>query len=254
MREILISEVFAAFMIFCRIGGCFMFLPGIGEAFISPRIRLLFALTLTFVLTPVLSPTIPKMPSGAIMLLITIGCEILIGTMYALLVSILFSCLEVAGTIIAFQTGLTAANIFNPAFAQQGSAVGTFLVLFGLVIIFASNFHHHLLGTLVDTYHTLPPGKLPPLDNMAELAVKVAQESFSLGAKLAAPFLLITTLYHLSVGLVNRLMPSLQLFFVALPGQLIIGFVVLTIVLGSIMYLFFDQFEEQVYSLFPKSS
>lgn len=113
-ENMLLSELFALVLVFARIGAALMVLPLFGEQSIPARARLMFALAVTITVTPFLTPSLPSMPQSAIALTILLVGEIMIGIFLALLVRILFISLEVAGTSIVTQIGLSSAMIFNP--------------------------------------------------------------------------------------------------------------------------------------------
>ena len=114
------AEVFAYFLVFTRLGAHFGQLPGIGEQYISMRVRLLFAFGLTAVVTPVVSERLPALPVDVSGLFILVASEILIGFAIGMIVRFLFTALAWGGTIISFLSGFSAAQILIPCWQTKG--------------------------------------------------------------------------------------------------------------------------------------
>src|SRR5690348_6112188 len=114
LAQVLPANLFAAALIFARIGSALMLLPGFGEFYVLQRYRLLLGLFIAALLTPVLSPMLPPLPGRALDLAVMVGSEAMIGLFLGLVSRILLSALDTAGTIVSFQLGLSAAQVFNP--------------------------------------------------------------------------------------------------------------------------------------------
>ncbi len=239
-ENLLIGELFALALVFARIGSALMVLPLFGEQIIPARARVLFALAVTITITPFLAPSLPPLPPTMGALVILVVGEILIGVFLALLVRILFTALEVAGTAIVFQIGLSSATIFNPMISEQTSAVATFLGLIALVIMMQTDMHHLMLRGIVDSYGLFRPGEGISVGDASESIVRVVSQAFRIGIQMTGPFFVVMMMINVALGLLSRLMPQLQVFFLAQPIQIIFGFILLIITLTSIMYLFVD--------------
>ncbi len=233
-------------LVFCRIGGALVILPGFGETFVSPRIRLLIALLIALVVTPVAEPFLPDMPSQVGPLFLLIGGEILVGVFIGTVARLLIAALATAGTVIAFVSGLASALAFNPMMSDQGSLPSVFLTLLGLLLIFATNLHHVMLRAIFDSYSLFLPGAAPEPGDMALYVGRTVADSFTLGIQLAAPFLVISLVFYVMMGLLARLMPQMQVFFVAIPLQILLSFFVMSSVLAGVMLWFLTQFSTRM--------
>jgi flagellar biosynthesis protein FliR len=172
--------------------------------------------------------------------------EITAGFLVGAMASIIMSVLSVAGSMIATQTGLATAQMLNPTMGDQEPVIGNFLSLLGGVLIFATNLHHVAIGAIEGSYAMLPPGAALPTGDMAELAVRLVSGSFALGFQLAAPFLVFGFVVNASIGLLARLMPQLQVFFIAMPINILIGFLLLMLLIGTMMTLFLNYYATQL--------
>ena len=243
LDQLLPNDLFSIALVFVRIGAAMMLLPGFGESYVAPRIRLLIALALALVVTPVVSASLPPMPGDAIHLLILIAGEIAVGLFIGALARILVSALHVAGVVIGFQTSLANAQIFDPINAQQGSLIGTFLNVVGVFMIFVTDLHHLMLIALADSYTVFAPGVAPPLGEMSRTAAEFVARSFLLGVQIAAPFIVVGLVFYIGLGLLARLMPQVQVFFIAIPLQIMLGFSVMAMTMSAGLYWFLTNFE-----------
>lgn len=246
LQELLSAESFAAFLVFCRLGSAFALLPGFGETFVSMRSRLMMALAVSFVLTPAVQSSLPALPPAPIGLVFLVCQEIGIGLFLGMVARTMLAALQTAGMVVGMQTGLSSALVFDPGFTQQSAATGAFLSMLGIVMIFTTDTHHVMLAALADSYATLPAGRLPPLDDFTTAIVRVSAESFALGVRISAPFLVFGVVFFFGLGLLARLMPQIQVFFLAVPLQIALGLAVFVLTLALGMATFLDAFRSSL--------
>ncbi len=235
---LVLPELAAAFMlVFARVGTLVMLLPGIGEQMISPRLRLALALLMTLVLLPLARPLLPAALEPPAMIALLVG-EIAVGLVLGLATRMVVAALQTAGNIVAQQIGLAFAMTVDPTMGGQQAAIGNFLTLLGLTLIFVTDLHHLAIGAIRDSYTLLPPAGVPATGDAAALAIKAVGRGFSLGVQLAAPFIAFGILFNLGLGVLSRLMPQLQVFFLALPASILVGMLILLAALGAVMGVF----------------
>lgn len=238
--------IFGFLLTFVRIGSAIMLLPGVGDSFVSTRVRLMFAVAMSFILTPLTSAYMPQeMPAG-FPLFMLIGMEFMIGLLYGTIARIFMSAMDTAGMVISIQSGLGNAQLFNPSLASQGSLIGAFLSVTGVVLVFALNLHTVLIMGLMETYNIFPVGQLPPSESMAELISKAVASSFLIGVQLAAPFIVMTLLIYVGMGVLSRLMPQVQVFLLILPLQIIIAMTLLSLILSTVLLTWAKEFEQAI--------
>jgi len=238
-------DVFIAFLVFCRVGALFMTAPALGDFTLSPRLRLAAALTITAVMAPAAAQNYPSLgaePAVPLMAALIAG-EVLAGAFLGLAARAMMSALNVAGQIIALQMGLSMAQIFDPTQQLQGAIVGGFLAILGTTMIFATDLHHLLLAALADSYVLIAPGVMPAFGDLAEVMTTTLSQAFSLGLRLAAPFVLFGLVFYVGAGILNRLMPQAQVFFMLMPANVLLGLTLLMLTTGMIMTVFLGEFE-----------
>jgi flagellar biosynthetic protein FliR len=248
MLETFIELHFFAFLlIFTRIGVAMMVMPGIGESFTPTNVRLLIALGLSLVMTPSLSGHLPALPSSPGLLFMLIGSEAITGLFIGTVMRLLISALDTAGMIISLNTGLANAQVFNPTSGGQGSIIGAFFGVLGVTMILVSNMHHFLLLTIFESYQMFPAdGYISSTGQMAEVVAQVVNTAFNTGAKLAMPFIIVTLVLYTGFGLLGRLMPQIQIFFLALPVQILLAIITLMLTFSTVLLYWMTVYEETV--------
>ena len=238
-------------LVFARTGAMVMLLPAIGEAGVPPMIRLVLAFAISLALTPTVANAYPQTePANALALALLIGQEVTAGILVGSMARIIMSALQVAGSLIATQTGLSYAQTVDPtSHGEQGAVIGNFLSLLGVVLIFATNLHHLAIGAIAGSYRLIPPGAALPTGDMADLVTTLVSGSFALGFQLAAPFLVFGFALSVGIGVLARLMPQLQIYFVAMPLNIMVGFLLMVFLIGGMMTLFLNYFSDQMGSL-----
>ncbi|MCB1531611.1 MAG: flagellar biosynthetic protein FliR [Alphaproteobacteria bacterium] len=244
IEEFLVANTFAFMLAFVRLGTAIMILPGIGDAFVSPRIRLLFAVAMAFVLFPLILDKLPSPMPGTLGLFSLILMEFVIGLFYGTIARFFMSALDTAGMVISFSSSLSNAQLLNPTIASQGSLVGAFMSVTGMVFVFATNLHHLLFMGAIESYNLFPLGGIPDAGSMAELVAKALSSAFLIGVQIGAPFIVLTLIVYLGMGVLARLMPQVQVFLLALPLQILLALTCLTFVLAAGLTFWLVKFEE----------
>lgn len=244
LPEIITTAVFAGVLVFARVGAMLMLLPGFGENFVPPRIRLAFAVAVAVLLGPIVAPLLPGPPAEFVALTALIGFEILVGLVIGAVARMFLTALSVAGQVIGLQTGLAFAQAVDPALGQQGALAGAFLNLTGLTLIFVSGLHHLFLSGVLGSYEAFPPGMPIPVGDASEWALQSFTRSFALGVQITAPLLVFGLVFYLALGVLSRLMPQAQIFFIAMPSNIMIGFAIMALVLGVMMLAWLGQLQD----------
>lgn len=244
LADFLQHDVHMFLLAFARIGAAIMLLPGFGDFTVPARVRLAFALLVSLVLAPLVSPTVPTVPADFAALLLLLGGEVAVGLIIGTVARLLMAALQVAGTVISYNMGLGAAQLFDPSAEQQGAIASAFLTTLGVTLLFVTNLHHVMLEALARSYSVFVPGAGLPIGDFADHAARLVAESFRLGMQIALPLTLVGVVVYVAMGLMGRLMPQIQVFFVALPIQIVVGFAVLAASLALGMDVFLAAFAE----------
>lgn len=217
-----------------------MIMPAFGDSRISPRIRLILALAISVALSPTIKnmPLIPTQPTQVLMY---IFAEIAFGLLIGSITKIITSAVHVAGSIIGMQSSLAQSALFDPSQGAQSSIFGIFMELIVVTLLFALDLHHMLILGIASSYEVFAPGTAIPFADFASAATTAVSKSFMVGVQLAAPMIIVGILINLASGLLARLMPAFQVFFVIMPAQILISIFIFmtTLSAGIIWYLDF---------------
>lgn len=235
-------SMYAYLMTFLRIGTVFMLMPAFSASYVASQIRLTLALAVALILTPVITPELPPRPDNFSLFLQYALFEITIGVFLGMIMQILFFALNLAGSIASQAIGFANAQIFDPAFQTQSMLIETFLSIVALTVVFVADFHHLMIEALVNSYKLLPPAAALPIDDMGSHFTQTVNDAFIFGFKLGSPFIAFTIVFYAGMGLVSRLMPQLNIFFLSMPLQIYLGFGLLFLTLPVILTVFFRYF------------
>lgn len=243
LQTLIASQLFAWMLVFTRVGAAFMVMPVFGDQFVPTQVRLLLALIISVILTPALSASLPGEPSSLMALVLLLAGEIMIGVFIGSLPRLMFGALEVTGMIIAMQAGLANAFVFNPALATQGSLPGSLMSWLALLLILVTNLHHMLILAVVHSYQLFQPGAPLPVDDFAHMVTLMVSQSFLIGVEMAAPFLVTGLLFALALGVMARLAPQMQVFFVFMSAQVAYGLFLFAVTIAAMMTFWLRHFE-----------
>ncbi len=227
-------------LVFARVGAALMLLPVFGEGYVLARARLVLALMLAVLLAPVLAPSLPAVAAFDARFAGQVVGEVVRGLFIGAFVRLSIAALSVAGTTFAMQMGFAQANFFNPAEAQQSSAPGNLFTAAALVTLVLIDGHHALLDGLVASYASLPPTDPLAVGDMAAAMARGSADAVALGFQMALPMTVASIVLYALLGMMNRLVPTLQVIFVAMSAQILVGLAILGVSLGAVIQLYAD--------------
>ncbi|MDZ4738980.1 MAG: flagellar biosynthetic protein FliR [Alphaproteobacteria bacterium] len=252
LQQLLPADILTFMLVFSRVGAMVMTLPALGELSIPARARLSLALGLTLIMAPVVGGLYPANISATIPSLAGIVLsEVITGLAIGLLLRMVMGSVQVAGNVIATQTGLAFAQGVDPTQGVQGALISMFLSLLAITLIFMSDLHHLLIAGIEHSFHLFPPGKIPVVGDFAKLATGTMSGMYMVGIQMSAPFIVFGLIVYGAAGVVARMMPQLQIFFLVTPLNILAGFVILALTLSTMMMLFLDEFTSKAQLFVP---
>lgn len=212
------TAIMAIFLAFCRIGACFMLMPGLSSARVPMQVRLFIAVAVSLALFAHLWESIvPHVESGAGSLATLIVSEMLIGATIGLVARFYLLAVQFIGSVIAMVSGFNAMAAIAIEDNDPQSPLAAIISFSALMILFIFDFHHAVVRALVDTYEVMPLEALfNPQVALVNL-VDTISDSFMVMVRLGSPFIAYAILVNLAIGLVNKLTPQIPIYFVALP-------------------------------------
>ena len=247
MTELFNITLYSYLMIFLRIGTVFMLTPGFSASYVNIQVRLILALAISLVSMPLITPMLPSEPKDFSLMAQYILNEISIGIFLGMVMQFLFFALNLAGSIASQAIGFSNAQIFDPTFQNQTMLIESFLSIIAITLVFIMDIHHLMLEAVIDSYYLFIPGQSLPWNDFTQHLTDTITKSFSFGFKLGSPFIAFTIIFYTSIGLVSRLMPQLNIFFLSLPLQIYLGIGLLFITTPIVLSVFLGYFDEGLY-------
>ncbi len=249
-KSLFLAEFIPFFLVFCRVIGLMLSMPFLGQVEVSPRFRVLAGLAFSFLLVPVLPTGDVDPMMSYVSLGILCARELFIGYFVGLVGRMLLMILDCAGMMMSAQMGLSSATIFNPSLSGQGALTSAIMLLFGTAVFLALDLHHLMFRGFVKSYYLFPiDGKLM-LGDISKGYTRLFSLIFSMGLQLATPFIIVFIVLQVGFGLMNRMIPQMQIFFVSLPLQIWGGLMVFLITGGAVVMQFGHIFDREYRAFF----
>jgi flagellar biosynthetic protein FliR len=216
-------------VILARISGLFLSAPLLSDDRVPVQVKAGFAFILSLVFFPVLgAPRLPANPNSAIVVLLMLQ-EVSVGVLIGFAAQLLFTGISFAGEVIGFQMGLGIANVFDPASDTQVPLIGQIQLIFALLLFVVLDGHHLLIQTLVVSYRIVGPGELQLTENLMTHYMGLAAQIFVVGLQIGAPLIVAMMAANLSIGLIARSVPQVNVFVVGFPFTIALGILLLTL-------------------------
>lgn len=226
---------FAFVLVTARIGAAMTLLPGLGEAESPLMVRVGLTLGITALLLPGIAPSMPKVPEAGMQAALMVMAEIITGLWFGWLARLLVLSLPIAGQFISYMLGIANVLQPDPELGSQATPLERMFDLGAAVMVLASGLYALPLMALAGSYQLIPAGTLLPAADTAQTAARAVGTAFSLAVRLASPFLLVSIVWHVGTGLLARLVPRMQVYFVVMPGQILGGLVLLSVIAGTLL-------------------
>jgi flagellar biosynthetic protein FliR len=240
--ETLLSIGLRGLAILSRVGFILFFMPVLGEAFTPVRARLLLALGLSACLVPVVDVDLSLMPTSITGLALALMPEFILGFALGLIARMVFAGVQFAGQFAGEQIGFGIANVIDPTSSAQISITAQVYFLFALLFFLALNGHHILISALVVSFEMVPLFTVHLPWELLTVFNDNALNMFALGVTLAAPITAATLIANLSLGLVAKAVPQINIFIESFPIRIALGLFIMGVTFTAVGVLLADQF------------
>jgi flagellar biosynthesis protein FliR len=237
------------FLAFTRIMAIIIHVPVFGGQNIPSQVRIGLGFALAMVLIP-WQPLLPDAPAiGTLAYGVAIAKEILIGTLIGFSADLVFGAIQMAGSAMGVGSGFESSRIFNPALGEAGSAFDQIFVITATMIFLTIDGHHLVLIAMQNTFDVVPlNGSLP--FNGLETVMKVTSMFIATGIHLALPVMTALVLTDLTLGLLARVAPQVQVYFLGLPVKVVMAMIALgmsfAVIFPNLMGLFKSMAENMI--------
>ncbi len=230
-----------------RVSGIFIISPFFGSINIPVYIRAAASFVFTVVLFPVVdSLGAVQAPPSVLAYSIAVLEELFIGWLIGFVAYVAFSAIQMAGKIMDMQVGFAIVNVMDPTSGQQMPLIGSFLYNLGIIIFLATNGHHMIIASLVESFRAVPILTMQPSLSLPVILTDFVAATFVTGMKIAMPVTFAILLTNVGLGILARTMPQMNIFVVGIPMQLMIGVGVLSMLLPFYV-LFLDVLFNEMY-------
>lgn len=236
-----------------RIGALMGTLPLYSGGQAPMRVRVALTVMISLVVFPVVRPYIPARELAPLSLALLVAGEALLGLMVGYMARFIFTAVELGGTVIGYQMGFAAANVFDPQNQRQVSLISQFQNVLAILIFLMLNVHHLFLRAMVDSFRYLQPGSWDFSGGAIPYLMELAGRMFVLGVQFSAPVLAVLLLSGLVLGIMSRVFPQLNVFMLSFPFNIGIAFLIIGLTLNMVVTLLGQEFanlEEQFTNLF----
>ena len=232
---------FAFMLVLCRTAAAIMLLPGLGESEPPAVLRAGLAGGVAVLLLPGLAARLPQEPESFLRLGSLVATELLAGGLLGWLARLLALSLPMAGQIVSLMTGLSSVLQPDATLGAQSAVIGKLFNLLAPVLVLSTGLYALPLSALAGSYAVFPAGGAilsggAGAEDLTETAVRAAGASFALALRLASPFVLVSAVWQLSLGLLSRMVPQIQVYIVSLPGQVLGGLLMLALLGAPILH------------------
>lgn len=230
MAELEIFKLFLLVMV--RFSGLVVAAPVLGSANVPITAKIGFAFFGAMLVTPTLPMLAVGLPDANISFaLLAIG-EFIIGLLVGFVVGMVFSAVQVGGQVMDMQTGFGMMNVFNPALETQSSIFGFFLFILAVLYMLVSNLHHLMIMGFIHTFEAIPIGGFTAHPGLLWEVARWGQAMFVDGLIISAPVVAAMMLAYVTMGLIGRVIPQIQLFVVGFPLTIATGLIITALSIG----------------------
>jgi flagellar biosynthesis protein FliR len=234
----LLKDLWPYALVFARWFTTSMLMPGMGALVISTQVRIPLILCVSVCLTPALQAYgLLETPSVSVVILLQ---EVLVGVFLGLFTRTLLQMLEISGALISHQAALSNAFMNQAVADEQSSLLGTFLFMCILALVFVNDFHHAVFRGLMESYRYFPAGGDLFLADMSQTMLNLVQQGFKISIQIASPFLILGTVFYVTMGLLNRLMPQIHIFFISQPLDIFLNLLIFVLALSNICIIYME--------------
>ncbi|MEW5841844.1 MAG: flagellar biosynthetic protein FliR [Bacteroidota bacterium] len=236
MTEILIVDFLLVLFIFLRILAMMISAPVLGHNSIPVLVKVSLSLVIAYITFLTIDKTKIVFDVNMISIFTNAIAELVTGFMMGFALNFVFYGISYAGHLIGYDMGLMFADILNPMQNIQNNVVGELIYYASMMIFFLINGHHHLITAVVSSFSIVPIGKFTATQPLMILMVRYSFAVFTIALKIAAPIVASFFLIHIAEGIISRVIPNIQIFFISQPAKIGFGFLMISMLIPIYVY------------------
>jgi flagellar biosynthetic protein FliR len=227
-------------LVFARVGAAMVLLPGLGETVAPAAVRIGLALSITILLLPDLQPMIPSVPEAGMRMGLMMVGEVITGLWFGWLARMIVVALPIGAQFIGYLTGLSSVLQPDPELGAQSSVFGKLFGMVAPMMLLATGLYKFMLTAMDGLFRLIPVGQILPAGDTTQVAIRAVGVGFALALQLASPFVVLGIAWQLAIGLMARIIPRVQIYFVSVSGQIMVGLALLAITSSAIILAWHD--------------
>ncbi|PMP65332.1 MAG: hypothetical protein C0190_06890 [Thermodesulfobacterium geofontis] len=243
--EILEKNLYNFFFVFYRTLLLFLLFPLFGGTFFPAKLKIIISLVFALILTPVLTFKLPPLTDVNVVKFLV--SDFIFIFLISLIFRIILAGIQLGGELVGIQMGFGISQTMDPISGFSMPVISQFVYIIFLLLFFSFNFHHQLIYFLYESFQKIPPGSFLLKKEIGIFIIKKSKLIFELSIKFLAPLLVFMMLIYVSLAIIGRLIPQINIIFVAFPlitGLGILFFGLMLAILPRIMYpCFVDYFK-----------
>jgi flagellar biosynthetic protein FliR len=225
-----------------RVAAVFAVIPVFSGGQIPPQMRIGVSVMFALLTYPVVQHVLPVTSLNITDMAIIIAAEVIFGLLVGFIAQLIFMAAEFAGSIIGYQMGFAAANIFDPSTQQQVALISQFQGIFAILLFLSLNAHHLFLDAIVASFSMLPPGGLNLSGGAIPMMIELSNHALILSVRLVAPIMAILILVTLTLGFMTRIFPQLNVFMLSFPLNIGLSFIIMGLTFGIFVTILQGEF------------
>jgi flagellar biosynthetic protein FliR len=230
-----LDELFRFLFLVVRVSGMFLAFPFLSSRVVPAHLKIVCVISLSISLYPAVRAQPIHLPQGPTHLGLLVLGELFIGMIIGFVAQVLFAGVQLGGTLMNQQMGLSMAHIFDPNHGQQTPIIANFQYILAVLLFFSVQGHHWFIYTLAESLHAIPLEGITVPRTIVEPVVELLSRAFVMAVKIAAPVTVALLLANIAMGIVARLVPQMNIFMLSFPLNLGIGLVILGLALPYVL-------------------
>lgn len=250
--EILVTDFTLILLIFIRITSAFVATPIYSHESIPSQVKIFISFIIAFIVFSISDSASIAVDFNVWWLLGMAIKEMIVGLIIGFTLNLVFYGFSFAGTFIGFDMGLAMAQVMNPIEKTSGNVIGQVIYFLALMIFFMIDGHQYVIRALAYSFQVIPLGEFQANEALFALMIQYSAAVFIIAVKIASPILVSFFLIHIAEGILAKMIPQMQVFFVTQPLKIGIGFLLLMAILPVYFYTIKNlllEFENKLYTL-----
>lgn len=237
MTDILVADFVKGLLIFLRISGVMFSAPVFSNSSIPSSVKLFFSIILAYLLFFTVDGFQFDVNQNIIHLILLGLKEVITGILMGFMLNFIFYGFSYAGLLIGYDMGLAMAQMFDPTTESDTNIMGQSMLILATLVFLVINGHHYLIRGLSYSFNVVPLGTFEMSQGLMDAIIKFSAGIFVLAVKIASPIMVSFFLLHLGSGIIARVMPQMNIFFVVQPVKISLGLTLLITLTPVYVYL-----------------